>query len=66
MERALRSLATRLEFALELVDIEGRPELEARFGERVPVLHCDGAEVCHYFLDEAALRAHLALAAGRQ
>jgi thioredoxin reductase (NADPH) len=66
MERALAALADPLGFELELVDIEGRPELEARFGERVPVLHCEGEEVCHYFLDEAALHAHLARAAARR
>ena len=39
------------------VDVDADPALEARYGERVPVLvDPDGAEICHYFLDDAALR----------
>ncbi len=56
MQRALEALAPRLKFELELVDIEGRPELEARFGDFVPVLFCGDEKVCHYYLDEERLR----------
>lgn len=43
-------------FALEVVDILGRPELEARYGERIPVLCTpEDKEICHYFLDENVL-----------
>jgi hypothetical protein len=43
-------------FKLEVVDILGRPELEARYGSRIPVLCTTGdEEICHYFLDAAAL-----------
>jgi glutaredoxin len=67
MQRALEALAQRHGFELELVDIEGRPELEARFGERVPVVFHAGEEICHYVLDEDELHAALARArnAGR-
>ena len=42
--------------AYEAVDVDADPALEARYGERVPVLvHPDGAEICHYFLDAGAL-----------
>ncbi len=43
-------------FELEVVDILGRPELESRYGRRIPVL-CGtrDQEICHYFLDETAL-----------
>ena len=39
-----------------------RAELLARFDELVPVLFGDLAqpELCHYFLDEAAVRRYLA------
>ena len=60
MQRALEALAQRLGFELELVDIEGRPELEARFGDRVPVVVLAGEEVCHHVLDEDELHASLA------
>jgi hypothetical protein len=36
----------------------------ARFDELVPLLYADGAELCHYFLDEAALAGYLARIAG--
>jgi hypothetical protein len=44
---------------LEVIDVDGSPELEERFGELVPVLLVDGREVCHYILDHRALRACL-------
>jgi hypothetical protein len=43
------------------VDVDADPALEERYGERVPVLvRPDGLEICHYFLDDAALRRALA------
>lgn len=43
-------------FELEVVDILGRPELESRYGSRIPVLCAEGdEEICHYFLDETVL-----------
>jgi hypothetical protein len=43
-------------FKLEVVDILGYPELEARYGSRIPVLCTSGdEEICHYFLDDTAL-----------
>jgi glutaredoxin len=41
--------------ALEVVDVDGDPELAGRFGSRVPVLCLDGREICHHHLDSAAL-----------
>lgn len=44
------------------VDIDRDTELIRRYDARVPVL-CDGdLEICHFFFDESALRAALALA----
>jgi len=42
--------------AVEVVDIEGHPELERRYGQRVPVLLADGEFVCAWRLDEARVR----------
>ena len=44
------------------VDIDRDTELIRRYDARVPVL-CDGdIEICHFFFDESALLAALALA----
>ena len=39
-------------------DVDAFPELEAEWSEKVPVVLAGGRELCHYFLDEAAVRAH--------
>lgn len=58
MARALRALG--LEF--EEIDVDADAGLESRYGERVPVLtDAAGVEICHHRLDEAALRARLAV-----
>lgn len=44
------------------VDIDRDTELIRRFDARVPVLCCGEREVCHFFFDESALLAALALA----
>lgn len=50
-------------FTVEVIDIDASPDtsLLARFDELVPVLFGDLAqpELCHYFLDEAAVRRYL-------
>ena len=43
------------------VDIDRDPELIRRYDALVPVLCNDDSEICHYFFDESALRAALAL-----
>ncbi len=49
-------------FQLEIVDIDTEPGLVERYGEKVPVLMLGEQAICHYFLDEAALKACLAAA----
>jgi hypothetical protein len=44
------------------VDIDRDVELIRRFDTLVPVLCRDDSEICHYFFDESALIAALALA----
>ena len=62
MAEALKSLQDSLGFAFAVVDVDADPALEERYGERVPVLtDAAGREICHYFLDQAALRSRLAL-----
>jgi hypothetical protein len=58
--RALQDGAMRFEIAV--IDVDADAALVARFDELVPVLFGDPAqpELCHYFLDEAAVRRHLA------
>ncbi len=53
MIAALRDLQTRMPFELEIVDIDTSAALEARYGERVPVLAGADTELCHYQLDIA-------------
>ncbi|TFW33320.1 glutaredoxin family protein [Massilia horti] len=50
-------------FEVEVVDVDADPALVARFDELVPVLFGapDQPELCHYFLDEAAVRRYVAL-----
>jgi hypothetical protein len=63
MLAALRALQTGAQrFVVDVVDVDADPALVARFDELVPVLFGDPAqpELCHYFLDEAAVRRYLA------
>ena len=62
MKLALLSLAEQFGVAVDIVDVDADPELEARYNERVPVLLHEGTELCHYFLDVAKLRACLSAA----
>ncbi|MGH8735987.1 MAG: glutaredoxin family protein [Burkholderiales bacterium] len=62
MLRALEVLQDELQFTVQTVDVDADPLLEARFGERVPVLvDPDEREICHYFLDLTALTDRLAV-----
>jgi thiol-disulfide isomerase/thioredoxin len=48
-------------FEVEVIDVDADAALVARFDELVPVLYGDLAqpELCHYFLDEAAVHAYV-------
>lgn len=59
MELALSGLQKELDFRLETIDIDSDPELVVVYGSLVPVLKDGEIEICHYFLDPQALRAHL-------
>jgi hypothetical protein len=49
-----------LDFELEVVDIDGDPELEARHRALLPVVEVDGEVAFTYFVEAAALRERLA------
>ena len=62
MVQALECLRPELGFRLVVRDVDADEALEQRYGERVPVLvDAQGREICHYFLDESALRTRLAV-----
>ncbi len=46
---------------IEVVDIDGDPDLRARFGQDIPVLTAGGREICRHRLDSGAVQAALAL-----
>ena len=60
MVAALEALRPVHGFDLVVIDVDENEALERRFGERVPVLLAGERELCHYFLDPAALDAYLA------
>jgi hypothetical protein len=45
--------------AVQVVDIDGQPELERRYGTRIPVLTADDEFVCAYRLDAERVTAFL-------
>ena len=45
--------------AFELVEIDGEPELEARYRERIPVVLVDGEEAFTHFVHPDGLRRRL-------
>ena len=56
----LNPYQTRFGIRIKQIDIDTDPALEARYGQYIPVLTgADGVEICHYFLDDAALTAYL-------
>ncbi len=59
MIAALHALQGRFAFALNIVDVDSDADLDARWGEKIPVLLCGERELCHYFLDEPVVTAFL-------
>jgi glutaredoxin len=64
MELALQPLQAEFGFEIECVDVDEDPALEEQLGERVPVLMIGAEELCHYHLDEPAVRARLRALSG--
>jgi glutaredoxin len=65
MRAALEPLLAEFGAQLTVIDVDTDPLLEARYNESVPVLVCDGIELCHYHLDETRVRGALAARASR-
>ena len=59
MELSLAPLAIEFGASVSIIDVDTGPELEALYGERVPVLLHEGNELCHYFLEIAKVRDYL-------
>ena len=59
MITGLRVLQATTRFELEVADVDRDAALEARYGERVPVLAGADAELCHYRLDLAKVNEYL-------
>ncbi len=62
MIHVLKNLQEQVSFDFQVIDIDSDPELVARYGDKIPVLVSSftGQEICHYFLDLAALDDYLA------
>lgn len=59
MRAALAPIAALAGVAVVEIDVDANPVLEAKYGERVPVLldgGVDGAELCHFRLDATRVR----------
>jgi Glutaredoxin-like domain (DUF836) len=50
------------DFELEVVDVGGDPDLEARYRALLPVVEIDGEQVFTYFVDADSLARRLAAA----
>lgn len=59
MEKLLPSYLQPASISLNIVYIDGHPELEQQYGTLVPVLKADKREICHYFLDVKALQQYI-------
>lgn len=59
MLQSLEYLKSELDFRYRVQDVDGDAVLEARYGDRVPVLVADATELCWYFLDSDRLREYL-------
>lgn len=56
---ALRQFQSRYDFEIRVVDVDRHPDLEEKWGDKVPVLLDGDLEICHYFLDVEAVDARL-------
>jgi glutaredoxin len=56
---ALKRFQGRYSFEIEVIDVDRHPQLEEKWGDKVPVLLDGGLEICHYYLDSEAVDARL-------
>ena len=60
MISALKQFQGRYDFEIEVIDVDGHPKIEEKWGDKVPVLLDGDRELCHYHLDPEAVDARLA------
>ena len=60
MIAGLKLLQGRYAFEVEVIDVDRHPELEEKWGDKVPVLLDGERELCRYFLDADVVDARLA------
>lgn len=51
----LTQLQQRYGFNISEVDVDSSPLLIEKYGSQVPVVICGDEQLCHYFLDQAAI-----------
>ncbi len=59
MQGQLQQLLHQYDYNYYVINIDGDPELEHRYGARVPVLVAENNELCQYKLDINAVTAYL-------
>jgi glutaredoxin len=42
-------------FTITEIDVDSSPQLIEQYGSQVPVVTCENEQICHYFLDQAAI-----------
>ena len=42
-------------FTIVEIDVDSSPQLIKQYGSQVPVVTCGDEQLCHYFLDQAAV-----------
>lgn len=47
------------DFSVLEIDVDSHPQLIKQYGSQVPVVLCGDQQICHYFLDQAAVLACL-------
>jgi glutaredoxin len=60
-EETLQRIGAEAGIVPEAVDVDADPDLQAEFGDRVPVVLLDGREHSYFTVDVARLRRDLAL-----
>ena len=59
MQSLLPSYLEKAGLSFDIIYIDGKPDLEKLYTERVPVLKAGKKEICHYFLDVKALQQYM-------
>ena len=60
-KEAVVRASTGFDFRLEEVDVDGSPELAAKYGERVPVLVIEGGPTIESQIDERSVKSALGM-----